>query len=141
MRRLIQFIAIVCVVCFAVLIITTRLPTEKFQRLSCEDIVSGCGNQEFHLRFVHTPEVMQPMQLVVQVPNAKQVFVSFAMDNMEMGLNRYQLFKQAGKDLWGAEVILPVCVQGGSEWIVQLEIKRHAQTIYYQLPFRTDSQN
>jgi len=60
---------------------------------------------------------------------------------MEMGLNRYHLLKQADSDFWFAEVTLPVCVQGRSDWVVELEIKTQLETMHYQIPFKVDAKN
>lgn len=141
MRRLIQLIVAIIVVFFALFVSVKRYLATDFQKVSCENIVSGCGNQDFNLKFVNEPQVMKPNHVLLTVPKAKKVFVSFAMDNMEMGLNRYQMVNKAGADLWVAQVILPVCIQGQSEWKVQLEIKTTKQTTYYQLPFKTKKEN
>ncbi|HYG14046.1 MAG TPA: hypothetical protein VD885_07875, partial [Methylophilaceae bacterium] len=62
---------------------------------------------------------------------------SFAMQGMEMGLNRYRLLRQPdGK--WAAEVTLPVCVQGRSDWLMELEVIEPDGAHRYQLAFRAN---
>lgn len=111
------------------------------QNLGCADIMTGCGNDLFRLKFISAPQVMKPIRLNLETKNAKQVYVSFSMEKMEMGLNRYQLIKQGDLDLWLADVTLPVCVQGRSDWIAEVEIKTQLQTMRYQIPFKIDAKN
>ena len=111
------------------------------QNLACADIMTGCGNELFKLKFISSPQVMKPMRLQLETNNAKQVYVSFSMEKMEMGLNRYQLIKQGDLELWMGEVTLPVCVQGRSDWVVEVEIKNQLQTMRYQIPFKVDAKN
>jgi hypothetical protein len=84
---------------------------------------------------------MKPIRLQLETANAKQVYASFVMEKMEMGLNRYHLLKQGDSDLWLAEVTLPVCAQGRSDWVVQVEIKTQFKTMYYQIPFKIDAKS
>jgi hypothetical protein len=138
MRRLNQLIVVIIVVFFALFLIAKRYIEPDFQKVVCENILSGCGNQDFILKFLNEPKVMKPINVQLIVPNAKQVFLSFAMENMEMGLNRYQLFNKVGTNIWEAQVTLPVCVQGRSDWVVQLEIKKGKHATLYELPFKTN---
>lgn len=43
------------------------------------------------------------------------------MVDMDMGVNRYRL-EPAGAGVWQANVVLPVCVAGRSNWIMTLEV-------------------
>lgn len=100
----------------------------------CADIVKGCGNQQLQIHFDRPPQVMQPFNLSAKVASAIEVHASFAMQGMEMGLNRYRLL-QKPDGLWQAEVTLPVCMQGRSDWLVELEVKSQEDVQRYRLLF------
>jgi hypothetical protein len=92
-------------------------------RLPCADIVAGCDWPEQHLavKFDQTPQAMKPFQVLVSAKGAQQLYVSFAMKDMQMGMNRYRLLP-VGPERWQAQVTLPVCVHGRSDWEMALEI-------------------
>ena len=106
----------------------------QIQIIPCADITKGCGNQQLQIRFDRTPQVMKPFNLSAKAASASEVHASFAMRGMEMGLNRYRLL-QKPDGLWQAEVTLPVCIQGRSDWLVELEVKTPQGMKRYQLPF------
>jgi hypothetical protein len=106
----------------------------QVQAIPCADITKGCGNQQLQIHFDRTPQVMKPFNLSVKAASASEVHASFAMQSMEMGLNRYRLL-QKPDGLWQAEVTLPVCIQGRSDWLVELEVKTPQGMQRYQLPF------
>jgi hypothetical protein len=141
MTRYYKIISVVCIFALASIVIWVKRTGSVEQELVCTDIVSGCGNDLFKLKFLNSPQVMKPIRLELETANARQVYASFAMERMEMGLNRYHLLKQADSDFWFAEVTLPVCVQGRSDWVVELEIKTQLQTMHYQIPFKVDAKN
>ncbi|MEO8418876.1 MAG: hypothetical protein ABI475_09145 [Methylophilaceae bacterium] len=100
----------------------------------CTDMVQGCGNQQLQIHFDQSPQVMRPFNLRAKVASATEVHASFAMQGMEMGLNRYRLL-QKPDGLWQAEVTLPVCIQGRSDWLLELEVKTPVGMQRYRLPF------
>lgn len=51
----------------------------------------------------------------------KKVTVSFAMSDMNMGFNRFDLSQQADKT-WRGQALLPVCSMGRRDWRVTVEI-------------------
>lgn len=107
--------------------------------IACADISQGCVADGTKLRFDHMPHVMQPFHLNAESDEATDIHASFAMQGMEMGLNRYRLL-QHGK-VWTAEVILPVCVRGRSDWLMLLEVQTPNGLKRYQLAFRTAQAN
>lgn len=141
MSRYYKIISVVCIFTLASIVIWVKRTESVAQKLVCTDIVSGCGNDLFKLKFLNSPQVMKPIRLQLETVNARQVYASFAMERMEMGLNRYHLLKRPDLDLWFAEVTLPVCVQGRSDWVVELEIKTQLETMHYQIPFKVDAKN
>jgi hypothetical protein len=106
--------------------------------LSCADITQSCGNELFTVKFAEAPQVMKPLHLNLHINRAeavKNIHVAFAMQNMEMGLNRYRLIQANQSGAWQAEVTLPICVQGRSEWSMLLEIEAGEKIERFQLPF------
>lgn len=101
-------------------------------QVPCANVVTGCGLPEsgLHVRFDQRPQPMRPFQLKVNIPDAHDVHASFAMRDMQMGLNRYRLLPD-GAGAWKGEIILPVCIHGRSDWLMVLEIDGRR----YQLPF------
>jgi hypothetical protein len=98
----------------------------------CADVVAGCGLPEGQLRvrFDRHPRSMQKFMVIVEFPDVRNMYARFAMQGMEMGLNRYR-FLPDGEGRWHAEVMLPVCVQGRSDWKMVLE----ADGTRYEVPF------
>ncbi len=104
------------------------------ETMQCVDVVKGCIGKGLVVIFSQPPQVMKPFKVLVR-SEARQVHASFAMQGMEMGLNRY-VFKQAGDGEFVAEVILPVCVQGRSDWVMELELSGSLTIDRYRLPFQ-----
>ena len=90
--------------------------------MRCDDVVAGCiiPGPGVRVYFDRVPKTMQAFHLLVDWPQAQAVHVSFSMQGMEMGLNRYRLLAQGG-GRWDGEIILPACVQGRSDWVMQLQ--------------------
>jgi hypothetical protein len=108
--------------------------------LSCVDITQSCGNAMFTVQFAEAPQVMKPLHLNLhmhQVEAVKNIHVDFSMQNMEMGFNRYRLIQASQSGDWQAEVTLPICVQGRSDWRMLLEIESGEKIQRFQLPFST----
>ncbi|HHO67986.1 MAG TPA: hypothetical protein ENK12_03045 [Gammaproteobacteria bacterium] len=57
-------------------------------------------------------------------PDARvdKFFVSFTMSGMDMGMNRYRLSPQPDGS-WLAEVTLPICTSGRTDWIATIELR------------------
>ena len=105
--------------------------------LPCVDITQGCGNDMFTIQFAEAPQVMKPLHLNLhfnRVESARNIHVDFAMQNMEMGLNRYRLIQAKQSGDWQAEVTLPVCAQERSDWNMLIEIDGEVVQ-RFQLPF------
>ncbi|WP_171001792.1 hypothetical protein [Methylobacillus flagellatus] len=93
--------------------------------VSCPDLPLACALQDgLQLRFDKAPLTLQPFRLYLSGMPLKAGTASFAMQGMEMGLNRYRLL--ADGEAWWAEVNLPVCVQGRSDWQLQLDLETAA---------------
>ena len=106
--------------------------------LPCADINQSCGNEIFTVQLAEAPQVMKPLHLNLHMNRAediKSVHVDFAMQRMEMGLNRYRLIQSNQTSDWRAEVTLPICVQGRSDWNLLVEIEARGKVQRFQLPF------
>jgi len=118
-----------------------KLEDDKATLLACADIVQSCGNAELSVRFKETPQVMKPLHLEFVAIGAdkgiQNIHANFAMKGMEMGFNRYQLIK-ADQNKWQAEVTLPVCVQGRSDWEMLLEINAEEGKQRFLVPFSAE---
>lgn len=127
------FLACVMVGGLALGWVVTRPDTlKKVVLVDCADIVAGCSLpvSGLEVAFDRRPQPMRPFVLRVQQTGAKAVYASFSMRGMEMGLTRYRLLSQVD-GVWQAEVVLPVCIQGRSDWELLLELDAGR----YALPF------
>lgn len=131
------------VICVA--LITTWLMTACAEKpqvpLNCPDISAGCAIEGLTVRTNQPPQVFKPFELSVQWEGedagaVKEVYASFAMEGMEMGLNRYRLIRKS-ENLWFAEVTLPLCVRGRANWTMQVESKSRFGSRYYLIAFHT----
>jgi hypothetical protein len=109
--------------------------------LNCPDMAQGCSIESLNVSTNHSPQILQPFELSVRfngdgMMSPSEVYASFAMDGMEMGLNRYRMVKKAG-NLWVAEVTLPVCVRGRADWILEIESNTRLGTKRYIVSFQT----
>ena len=111
--------------------------SEKVELVACADIAHSCGNTKFSVRFKEVPQVMKPLNLIFSSIGPEQIqniHANFAMKGMEMGFNRYQLIK-VGQHTWQAEVTLPVCVQGRSDWEMLIEMDAEEGKQRFLVPF------
>lgn len=110
-------------------------PDRPAEHLSCPDLVAGCllPAQGGRVVFDRYPRSMQPFQLTIEAPDAREVHASFVMADMQMGLNRYRLLAD-GAGQWKAEIILPVCTEARTDWVMTLDVDGRL----YQLQFRSD---
>lgn len=122
-------------------LLMTACAKELQAPLACPDISAGCVVDNLMVRTSHSPQVLKPFELSIQwesenVVAVSEVYASFAMEGMEMGLNRYRLV-QKSENLWVAEVTLPACVRGRADWIMQVEAKSRLGSMTYLLAFYT----
>ena len=107
----------------------TEIPVAK-----CASLIHGCrivlSKKLVEVKFSALPSALKPLDLTVQTDGVKQVYASFVMVGMEMGVNRYRLIN-TGNNSWHAKVILPVCVAGRRDWVLTLVLDNSA----VQIPF------
>jgi hypothetical protein len=53
--------------------------------------------------------------------SVEKVAVSFTMQDMNMGFNRFELHRREG-EIWQGEALLPICSMGRRDWRVTVEI-------------------
>lgn len=98
-----------------------KAPDAVPARVACQNPLAGCQIYSgVEVRFSNTPTTMQAFELVVTAPEGGDVYASFQMQGMDMGMNRYRLLRENGK--WRAKVMLPACVQGRRDWLLRLEL-------------------
>lgn len=88
--------------------------------VACADLEAGCAAGGIRVRTDAPPSALRPFRLTVEAPAAARVSAEFAMEGMEMGLNRYRLLP-AGEGRFEARVVLPVCVSGRRDWLLWVE--------------------
>jgi len=105
------------------------------------DVQQGCrageGPFSVALRFAAPPRAMKafPIRLRVATGEAVEtVMISFSMQGMDMGLNRYRMVRGAS-DTWTADVTLPICVSGRSDWIAGVELVTARRRFQWDVPF------
>jgi len=98
--------------------------------VTCANPVAGCRlDNAISVRFSKTPTIMEKFSLDVESPQGVQPYASFQMQGMDMGLNRYKLIWDGIR--WHADVMLPACIRGRQDWMLQLEIGEQV----YEVPF------
>ncbi|HEY8353642.1 MAG TPA: hypothetical protein VIK69_01330 [Methylophilaceae bacterium] len=125
----------------AVFLLLTGCTAPAPDLVECPEIGSGCRLDGLTVATDRMPEIMKPFELTLQwdgkeADGIREVHVSFAMEGMEMGLNRYRLEKRSDT-LWQAEVTLPVCVRGRSDWLMQIDAKTRFGSRRHMLTFHT----
>lgn len=104
------------------------------------DVRSGCVAEveEFALALSMGPDVraLTPFPLNVRLrrgPAIDSMTVAFDMKDMDMGSNRYRLIEK--DDSWHANVTLPVCMSGRSDWVADFEVLAAGRRYQFQVPF------
>lgn len=105
------------------------------------DLQQGCraGNDSMtvDVQFGAAPRALQPFPVSLQVTGSeapKGISVVFSMRGMDMGLNRYHLIGDATSG-WKADITLPVCVSGRSDWVAEFELLTDRRRLRFSVPF------
>ena len=94
----------------------------------CSPAISSCnmlfGGGEIVLHFLQQPSALMPFDVEVLTKNfeAEKVSVAFVMNNMDMGVNAFNL-DHYSKETWRVKAILPICSLARSDWVVELRVK------------------
>lgn len=120
------------------------MPAAPLQLSPSCDVKTGCvaAADDLALQFSMGPDlrVLTPFPVRVEVQSDHRVdsiTVTFAMQGMDMGMNRYQLISD-GADRWLGNVTLPVCSSGRSDWIAGLEVTTKGRRFAVEVPFVVD---
>ena len=121
-----------------------ELPVTPLQLSESCDVKAGCvavaDDVSLHLSIGPDMRALVPFPVTVVVQGeqrADSVTASFAMRDMDMGLNRYQLIND-GAQRWFANVTLPVCSSGRSDWIAVVEVLSKGRRFAVEVPFVMD---
>ncbi|MGW8311007.1 MAG: hypothetical protein ACWGNB_08075 [Thiogranum sp.] len=98
---------------------------------------AGEGAFSVELQFAAPPRAMSAFPVHLRVAAAEPVetvMISFSMQGMDMGLNRYRMLRGAS-NTWTANVTLPICVSGRSDWIAGVELVTAQRRFQWDLPF------
>ncbi len=105
------------------------------------DIQQGCRAGDAavsaQVRFDAPPRALKPFPVSAHTAGTQPVetvMVSFFMQGMDMGLNRYRMLGDAASG-WHADVALPICVSGRSDWIAEFEFVTHERRVLLRVPF------
>lgn len=104
--------------------------------ISCPDLSKLCSvTAGLNISTDHPPQIMRPFKLLINASEMTPIAASFAMQGMDMGLNRYRLIKQGNG--WWADVTLPVCIQGRRSWLLELEVEMRGKQQRYHVAFNS----
>jgi len=103
------------------------------------DVRSGCVGRgdglSVTVRMAPHRSALKPFNVTLS-SNAgiDTVIVSLQMQGMDMGRNRYRLLRTAN-GRWQAEITLPVCASGRSDWIADFELQAAEARYQLSVPF------
>ncbi len=113
-------------------------PTAKsnspIQITTCPNNGTWCksthNKQQIEILFPKKIPYLKPFQVKVKLNKNNQTKIQprkiqFSMQGMQMGTNRF-IFKQSKqKSVWISQVVLPVCVSGRHDWLVNVETNKN----------------
>ncbi len=121
-------------------------PGDRFPPRSVE-VAAGCdpllvcrvenGGLSVEVRMGPDIHALQPFLVQLDSGNdldIAEILVAFSMRGMDMGWNRYRL-ETDGAGGWQAQVTLPICVSGRSDWLADFEISAAGQRLQFSVPF------
>lgn len=114
---------------------------QHMQYRPCDPGVDVCKafiyDHELTFRFMQPASPMTPFTVVLRSKSfePESISVEFTMPGMDMGENRYRL-QAVEPGLWQAQVVLPVCSMGRSDWVGHLYLKGKEHNWKADFPFR-----
>jgi len=136
------------IICLAGWLLQSCEPTQQPQVSAVQLILSescdvrlGCrAANEFlaaTVTFTSDARALQPFPVTV-LPEAgdqlESVTVTFSMQGMDMGRNRYRL-SSGSMGVWNGIVTLPVCSAGRADWIADFDLLAAGRHYRMQVPF------
>jgi hypothetical protein len=120
---------------------TQSLPVSDLQLSADCQPEQGCTAMAegltVQVRFDTPARALKPFPISLKIDSdntVEAVLASFSMRDMDMGLNRYRLGRDANGD-WHGTVTLPICVSGRSDWIAAFEMTAAQRRYRLQIPF------
>lgn len=105
------------------------------QVIPCDELTQGCSLPGIKVQALQTPSAMKAFAVEVATADAATITARFEMRDMSMGWNQYRFLDQ-GAGRWLANVTLPVCVDGRSDWLMLLDVTSKAGKLQrYQVAF------
>ena len=76
------------------------------------------------VKFSNTVQAKAPFDIEVRgvAADVAEVYVSFSMQDMDMGFNRYKLLRQSNGTWRAVQIRLPVCVQNRHDYLADIYI-------------------
>ncbi|MEE9343384.1 MAG: hypothetical protein V3V12_07125 [Gammaproteobacteria bacterium] len=116
---------------------------QLFPKEPCNIIHQPCvvsaDDVSLQLSFSKKIQALSPFQVTLEMlagrpDNVSGVTAAFSMNGMKMGVNRYR-FLSTAPGSWSANVILPICVTGRSDWKIDVEIETENVRQRFEVPF------
>ncbi len=108
---------------------TTSKNNTPIQITTCPNNGTWCksthNNQQIEILFPKTIPYLKPFEVKVKLNKNNQTKIKprqiqFSMQGMQMGMNRFNFKRSRTKQYWVSQVVLPVCVTGRKDWLVQI---------------------
>ena len=76
------------------------------------------------VKFSNTVQAKAPFDIEVRgvAADVAEVYVSFTMQDMDMGFNRYKLLRERDGTWRAAQIRLPICVQNRHDYLADIHI-------------------
>ena len=107
---------------------------------TCADLAKGCSLNApggvVKLQTDQPPSAMHKFRMTVMAPGAKQISANLDMLDMDMGPNQYRLLPEG--DHFYADMLLPMCVSGRSDWLLTLIIDGKPVKMQFTLQGKKD---
>ena len=136
--KFILVLIFICIVSFFILqknkFSTKSLPVIRVSIANCNPQEKVCSvevnNTKFEISLNRNIFYLKPFNISLvfeenSALNIKDIHIEFKMKNMNMGVNRFKMKKNAAennKQRWDNMALLPICVTGRADWIAELEI-------------------
>ena len=96
---------------------------------------------EFKVKILFDKDIFYLKPFNVSVTNknvenlkVQSIQIDFKMNNMKMGVNRFQLKNDINKSIWKGKALLPICVTGRADWFSEIEVETKNNKYLISLP-------
>lgn len=109
---------------FALVLLSVAACERSADQVTTCQLERGCSvdldGQIIYVRSDVAPQAARPFALQVEAAQAREIRAQFEMRGMSMATPSYTLQRMGVR--FEANVILPVCVSGRSDWILKLAV-------------------